>query len=231
MSTPRLSLRDRVTILLVGFFGAFVLRALNRTLRWRTVVANERLREWPQGQPCILAFWHGHQLLMPWVYLVFKNADGRPIYALISHHTDGRMVARAMAYLGVRSVAGSSSHGGRAAVNQLVECVLAGNHIAITPDGPKGPIYRSKTGAVRIAERTGAAILPCAIGAERRWTFGSWDRMFLPQPGSRVVRILGEPFTVPRELDEAGVVEWSRRLDEALDAVRLQAETFDFGSV
>ena len=220
---------DRVKIEVVGFLGAGLLRLVSATIRWRDEFAAPDLARWTEGPPVVLAFWHGHQLLMPSIYKDFLTAASRPIYVLISQHTDGRMIARAMDHMGVRSVAGSSTRGGRAAVGELVECLREGNHIAITPDGPKGPRYRSKTGAVRIAQRAGALILPVALGAERRWRFGSWDEMFLPKPFSRGVRVVGKPLRIPDELDEGGVLEWTQKLDAALQEVRERAETFAYG--
>jgi hypothetical protein len=225
------SFADRVKIGCVGFLGAGLLSLINRTIRWRTMYAEPGLARWTQGPPIVLVFWHGHQLLMPWIYRSLLDSESRPIYVLISQHTDGRMIARAMEYIGVRSVAGSSTRGGRAAVGALVECLRSGCHIAITPDGPKGPRYRSKTGAVRIAQRSGAMIVPAAIGAERQWRFGSWDKMFLPKPFSRAVRIMGKPLRIPSDLDEAGVIEWTAKLDAALNEVQEQAAQFSYGAV
>lgn len=229
MSDARPVFLDRVKIEVVGFLGALMLRVVNSTLRWRTVFDEDHSSRWTEGQPVVLAFWHGHQLLMPWIYRDFLDESSRPIYVLISQHTDGRMIARAMEHMGIRSVPGSSTRGGRAAVVALVECLRTGSHIAITPDGPKGPRYVSKTGAVRIAQRSGAAILPCAIGAERAWRFRSWDQMFLPKPFSRAIRIVGKPLRVPAELDEGGVLEWSKKLDRILNEIRERAETFSYG--
>lgn len=230
MSDDGPSFRDRVKIQVVGYLGAFLLRVVNATIRWRIVFEDEQLARWTEGPPVILAFWHGHQLLMPWIYRDFVSESARPIYVLISQHTDGRIIARAMEHMGVRSVAGSSTRGGRAAVVALVECLRTGSHIAITPDGPKGPRYESKTGAVRIAQRSGAVIVPCALGAERVWRFGSWDKMFLPKPFTQGVRIMGKPLRVPAELDEAGILEWTKKLDGVLNEVRQRAETFSYGN-
>lgn len=229
MSDEGPSFVDRLKIGVVGCFGALVLRVMNATIRWRVVFDEEQLSRWTEGPPVILAFWHGHQLFMPWIYRDFLGEASRPIYVLISQHTDGRMIARAMKHMGVRSVAGSSTRGGRAALVALVECLRAGSHIAITPDGPKGPVYESKTGAVRIAQRSGAPIVPCAIGASRVWRFRSWDRMFFPKPFSEGVRIMGKSLRIPVDLDEAGILEWTKKLDGVLNELRERAEKFSFG--
>ena len=228
MSDGAIRFSDRVKIAAAGFLGSAILRILNRTIRWQSVFLDGASRDWPQGPPLISAFWHRQQLLMPWNFTTLRTSEARPMYVLISQHTDGRMIAQVMHHLGVRSVAGSSTRGGRAAVGELVECIRAGSHISITPDGPKGPRYQAKTGAVRIASRTGAPILPMAIGADRKWRFGSWDEMFLPKPFCRGVRFYGRPVHVPPDLDDAGVLEWTKRVAAAIDEIRLSAEKFTF---
>ncbi len=62
----------------------------------------------------------------------------------------------------------------------------AGHDIGITPDGPRGPIYELKPGAVIVPRRTGAPLL--LVGAEfsSAWRLKSWDRFYVPRPFSRV---------------------------------------------
>lgn len=124
------------------------------------------------------------------------------MFALISEHGDGRIAAVAMRQLGISSVAGSSTRGGKEAAETLIKTIHDGNHVAITVDGPKGPIHKAKPGVVRIAQRTGAGILPAAAAAQSSWIFKSWDKMFLPKPFSRVTIRVGAPIFVPKELKE-----------------------------
>jgi hypothetical protein len=62
---------------------------------------------------------------------------------------------------------------------------------AITPDGPRGPCYDFKPGAVIVPRRTGAPVILVGGDFTRAWRLGSWDRFYLPLPFSRV-RMSGE---------------------------------------
>jgi lysophospholipid acyltransferase (LPLAT)-like uncharacterized protein len=224
----RASLED-LKISLIGFLGALLLRTINLTLRWHVVGLDGEARYWPSRTPHILTFWHGHQLFMAWSYLNgVRGPSPRPLIALISHHRDGRMVAKVMSFLGVGSVAGSSSRGGREAIFSLIEQVRGGSHIAITPDGPKGPPYKLKGGVIRIAQRTGAPILPAAIAAERRWTFRSWDEMFLPKPFSRAVLVVGDPIIIPEKFIAGDLEKYSAQVEVALNSLTRRANEFQY---
>jgi len=83
-------------------------------------------------------------------------------------------------------VRGSSSNFGREAATLLVEMMRAGHDIGITPDGPRGPCYEMKPGAVIVPRRTGAPLLLLGGEFESAWQLRSWDRFYLPKPFSRV---------------------------------------------
>lgn len=216
---------ERWKIGLIGFFGALLLRAVNLTLRWEYVGLDGTERYWSDGRPCIIVFWHGRQLFMPWIYLRHRREGSAPrMTALISQHSDGRMVAEGMRRLGIDSVAGSSSRGGLRALNSLASKLRGNSHIAITPDGPKGPRHEPKDGAIVIAQRTGALIFPTAYSAERRWQFRSWDGMIFPKPFSRAVMIKAAPIDVSS--GDQALPALSSRLREALNEVTAQADGF-----
>lgn len=212
-------------IWVVGLIGSLVLRLLNATLRWEEWGFSDQEQYWVDGPPRVLVFWHGRQLLMPWIYLNHRRSpSSRPISALISQHTDGRMIAKAMAFLGVRSIAGSSTRGGREALFELIRTLQRGEHIGITPDGPRGPVYKLKPGVVRIAQRSGAKIYPTTISAERYWQFRSWDHMILPKPFSRALLVMGSPISVPSELSNEDAQRINAEIEAALIELTARAD-------
>jgi lysophospholipid acyltransferase (LPLAT)-like uncharacterized protein len=174
-------------------------------------------------EPRIVAFWHNRQLLLPFVFRHYAKRRPVKFSMLISAHSDGRLIADTVRRLGIDSVAGSSSRGGSAASKQLVQRLKSGNHVGITPDGPRGPQYQAKQGVVRLAQMSGAAIVPVAYAADRKWTFKSWDRMFLPKPFSKVVVVIGAPISSSVEdSSEADLL----RVQSALDEVSKTADSF-----
>jgi hypothetical protein len=163
-------------------FGC-LLRLWGRTLRFEASAADLAAYT-KRDQPVVMILWHNRLFLA--AEIVRRYRGGRPAYALVSASEDGAWLSSFFALAGLGTVRGSSSRLGREAAGALVETVRAGHDIGVTPDGPRGPCYDFKPGAVIVARRTGAPVL--LIGAEfaSAWRLGSWDRFCLPHPFSRV---------------------------------------------
>jgi len=128
------------------------------------------------------------------------------------------------AKLGAEAVRGSSSRGGAAALRGLVRAADAGQDLAITPDGPRGPAERVQPGAVWLARLCGRPLLPVAFACRPCVRVRSWDRMILPLPFGRGVFEYGELLWVPRDADEKANeearLELERRIAETTDRAR-----------
>ena len=162
---------------------ALLLKLWGRTLRFETTpedFANYTKRD----VPVAIVLWHNRLFLAAEIVRRFRQ--GRPAYALVSASQDGAWLTAFFSLVGMRTVRGSSSRLGREAASDLVEVMRAGHDIGITPDGPRGPCYEMKPGAIIVPRRTGAPLL--LVGAEftSAWRLGSWDRFCLPRPFSRV---------------------------------------------
>src|SRR5262249_47774126 len=160
---------------------ASIIRLLYLSLRWRRAGLDPSKPPWSDNQQIVLAFWHDRLLMVPGNYLRARQRR-RPSAVLISQHRDGRLVAAAMARLGIGSVAGSSTRGGLGAIYNLRRAASTGADIGITPDGPRGPRHVCKKGIVAFAQRTGLPIYPISFSAQKRWELRSWDRMIVPKP-------------------------------------------------
>lgn len=169
--------------------------------------------EWPhhlraQGRPFILAFWHGRLLMIPMAWQRLA-----PMHMLISAHPDGQIIADAVTYFGVGSVAGSTSRGGSAALRSMLKRLKAGDCVGITPDGPRGPAMTASTGIVNIARLARVPILPITYATSRRRMLATWDCFHLPWPFGRGIYLWAEPIEIAQDLDEAGI-ESARHLVE-----------------
>lgn len=219
--------RSRMYVNILGLLASLILRALNMTLRWSKEGFHGDSRTWPYQPPLIIAFWHGHQLFMPWILRNCVDKPGaRTVHALISQHRDGRIIAKAVDILGVKSIAGSSTRGGREAVFSLLKTLREGGHIAVTPDGPKGPIYVVKLGVVSIARKSGAKIYPCAVGFDRFWELKSWDRMRVPKPFSRAVHVMLEPIIIPSDCSPNELESYRAQLEREIMSAQVEADNF-----
>ncbi|QDT15174.1 lysophospholipid acyltransferase family protein [Alienimonas californiensis] len=155
-------------------------------------------------------FWH--EWIVPYVF-VRPHAQ---MAGLISQHRDGGYLADAMTAVGLKTVRGSTSRGGAAAVKQIMdEC--ADWDLGITPDGPRGPRRELKPGVAFLASRTGRPIVPTAVACSSAWVVkGSWTDLVLPKPFSRVVFCAGAPLTVPPDADRNELNAWCRRIETAI---------------
>src|SRR5215470_20419725 len=184
------------------------IRFVYATNRWSTEGAETPRRLSEEGRSFIVAFWHGRLLMMPlaWHRLA-------PFHMLISAHRDGRIIAGAMGYFGIITVAGSTRRGGSAALRTMLKRLKEGDCVGITPDGPRGPAMTASIGIVNLARLARVPILPLVYATSRRRVLKTWDRFHLALPFGRGVYLWGEPIEIAADLDESGV-ERARRLVE-----------------
>lgn len=162
--------------------------------------------------PVILALWHdGIFANTPvWCKHVGKH---RHIVVLTSASKDGAVLEAAMGVFGVAAVRGSSSRRAVAGLIGLRQAMRAGSDTCITPDGPRGPRHVCQPGIIKLAQTTGAPIIPmrCGISSMRR--LKTWDRFIIPLPFSAVRVCFGKPIHLAKDAD-----------DETFDAARKTLE-------
>lgn len=163
------------------------------------------LLELPGGK--ILAGWHGRTLMAANVF------RGRGFWTIISQSRDGEMQARIFRKFGFHTIRGSTGRGGIKAAVESIKVLRAGATMAFTPDGPRGPSGIVQSGIMLMAKKSGAALIPCGVSADRRWLAGSWDRYMIPKPFSRGLMIFGPPLYVPADAT-----------DEQVELIRLKLE-------
>ncbi len=158
-------------------------------------------------RPLVVCFWHGRQVGL------FAHYRPRQVAVLSSLSRDGTLQARILKILGFEVLRGSSSRGGVVGLKGLVDSLKNGCDAAFAVDGPRGPAFKVKPGAVLAAEQTNGIIVPMTTRASKYWTFDkAWDNYRLPKPFAEVEVVRGDPIYV-----EGGGVEQARvSLEEAL---------------
>jgi lysophospholipid acyltransferase (LPLAT)-like uncharacterized protein len=169
--------------LVLAHVAGLLMRLWVATLR---ITADERSSERfsAMGEPMLFVLWHNRLFIAG--HLARRYRAGRPLHALISTSNDGAWLTAFFATMGLKAVRGSSSKGGREAVNELLQILRDGGDAGITPDGPRGPIYVAKPGALLLARRSGASIAMLGADYESAWKLRSWDGFLLPHPFSRI---------------------------------------------
>ena len=154
--------------------GAGLIGLLGKVIRIRTEGAEIVDDLYRRNHRVIIAFWHSRQLMMPLVY------RGREAHILISQHRDGELIHRIVARFGFRSVRGSTTRGGAAALRQLIKLGRSGLDLVVTPDGPKGPRQVVQIGVIQVARATGLPIVPLTFGCSKKKSsragIASWSR-------------------------------------------------------
>ncbi len=168
--------------------------------------------------PMLIVFWHGDLMMQPFTY---KNLRPKgKVSAMISDHKDGEFITRAVKYLGIDSVRGSSTRGGAKALIAAIKELRIGNDIAITPDGPNGPRFCVSNGVVALAQKTKAKIIAFSCRPSRYWAFSSWDKFVLPKPFGTLDFFVSEPFSLEgMELEKAKEIVKHNMMKEALNNV------------
>jgi lysophospholipid acyltransferase (LPLAT)-like uncharacterized protein len=173
---------------------------------------------WARGERVIVTFWHGRLLMMPFAY------PGQPGTILISQHREGEYITRIAQRLGFVVERGSATRGGAGAFRRMVHALQTGRNAVITPDGPRGPSGRVKSGVIELSRLSGMPILPVAFAAWPRIVLQSWDRFVVPYPFARGVYVWGPPLRVPPDLSRTAAEKFRGGLAERLDAVTAEAD-------
>lgn len=217
-SARSFSYGQRIMIAVVPRVVALLLRLLDRTLRYEVVIE-------PGAQPAkppalqVWCFWH--RCLIPCA--CYFHTEFR-VTVLISRSFDGELIARTMERFGFLTARGSSSRAGGSGLLALARAVERGHAAVFTADGPRGPVYKVKPGAVKLAQLTGYPIGIFYAHPEKAWVLRSWDRFLIPKPFSRVAISWGRNVEVPKTGD-ARVMEAKRlEVEAALERTRLNAE-------
>jgi len=137
---------------------------------------------------------------------------GFKIAMMSSLSKDGELGALIGKRNGAFVVRGSSNRGGSKGVRALYRAVAKnGYNLIILPDGSQGPVYEAKMGTPVLAQLTAAPIVPISIYCRSAWRAGSWDRLFIPKPFSRISMAVGDSIEVRRD-DDAATLENKRQM-------------------
>jgi len=210
-----------------GLISRYI-RLVYRTSRWRRYGFEDLEALWREKRAVIGVFWHGRMLMMP----NFWRKD-RQLHMLISLHRDGEFIAQAIENFGFGTVRGSAARagndsgslkGGAAALRSMIRLLKAGNSVAITPDGPRGPRMRVQPGVVLLAKMTGAPIVPGSWSGRPTKVMSSWDRFMLAFPFGRGVFMVGSPIYVPGDADERELERCRLAVEDSLNALTEKAD-------
>jgi len=214
-----LSRLQRLEIRVLGWVGYWIVRLIGGSLRWEihgweNWQAAERL-----GKRLVYTFWHREIFAATWFW------RKRGIVVMSGYNFDARSTAEVIQRHGYEIARGSASRGAARALVGMVRAVQRGHDTAFTIDGPRGPRYVAKPGAVMLAKATGAPVLCFHIRPKRSWTFEkSWDRTEIPRPFSRAAIFIAPPIAVPQNATNAEQAAKLQEVQAVLDGLVRQGE-------
>jgi lysophospholipid acyltransferase (LPLAT)-like uncharacterized protein len=215
--------RDRLSIRVIGVTFYLTTGLICSTLRWEVRGREHLERINADGRRTIFAFWHVCIITATWFW------RKRGIVVMSSASRDAEYTGRVIKRFGYGTSRGSATRGGGRALAEMATCLEMGMDVAFTIDGPRGPVYIAKPGAVTLARHTGHAILPFHIVTKKQIEIPSWDRLQIPVPFTRAITLIGEPIYVPREATAEEVAEKQQALQSSLDELRRQGEEWQKG--
>ncbi len=217
-SGNKFSFGQRLLVLVVPPVVALLLRINGLTLRHEVIAEPGATPATPPARG-IFSFWHRCTLPCAWYFRHFRCS------ILISRSFDGELIARTLQLLGFGAVRGSSSRGGAAGLIQLKRVLDGGLPVVFTADGPRGPIFQTKLGPVKLAQMTGRPMGSFYLLPQSAWVAKSWDRFLIPKPFSRVVVSWAREVPAPApDADDAELADKRNQLNDALERARMQAE-------
>ena len=183
-----------------------------------------------QKNGVILAFWHGRLILAPFI----RKQTGTRVHMLVSTHRDGEIIVNGASGFDINFIRGSAANpkkpektkSGASAVAQIIAALEAGDIVAVTPDGPRGPSETVKAGILKIAELSGAPIIPAGLSASLGPQINSWDRFLLAAPFSKMTYVAGPPIWVSPDTTAQARKEQQRTLETYIKDVTAKADKF-----
>jgi lysophospholipid acyltransferase (LPLAT)-like uncharacterized protein len=190
-------------------------------LIWRTgrirILGGERFAGLMREHGAVIpVFWHQHLLICA-RFMVAGRIPGLKPGFMISPSVDGQAPTMLAMLYGAHVVRGSGSYTGVRAlrgVHQAIvnDCISP----AITPDGPRGPRFVMKPGAIFTAQLTGKPVVPIAYAARPAKLLRTWDKFVIPTPFARICIAIGEPYFIPAKLDAEQMTAAQRELERRL---------------
>jgi len=212
------SFTDRLKIRAADLLFYSVTKLLGMTARYDVSGWDNHDRATQNGGIPIYCMWHDRMFLATYWW---RN---RGIILMSSLSFDGEYTNRFIKRFGYGAIRGSSTRGGVGALVEMARMMRAGYPTGFTIDGPKGPRYVVKTGAVVLAKKTGNPLVPVSMGMKRYWTLPTWDRFQVAKPFTRAPVFVGPAIYVSRDATDDELKAKRDELQKALEDLTREAD-------
>jgi lysophospholipid acyltransferase (LPLAT)-like uncharacterized protein len=192
----RLLFNNILLRIILAFFLMLYLRFVYLTTRWKFTSPDGNLITLPRFKQTIILAWHNRIALMPYMLKNIRN-----FHALASNHPDGMIIAWILRFFSLKIIQGSTNRNAFFALKQVIKALKNGDNVGITPDGPRGPIYKINSNLVSAAKLSDATIIPTGSYISRYIQFKSWDKFIFPLPFAKGTIVIDRPIEVTKDTD------------------------------
>jgi len=184
----------------------------------------------PTG-PAVLAGWHSQNLLSLGLHHYYLN--NLPAICFTPPGIIGVAARGKLEGFGLQAVELPPDSAGNpvGALRVMLRALSKGKLAVFAVDGPYGPIYSVRPGALWLARGSNLPLIPMGFAAQPALPWLRWDRQLTPLPGSKIAVAIGPPIRIDRsrEIDDelrtklgAIVDSLTRRAVEALRSSALR---------
>jgi lysophospholipid acyltransferase (LPLAT)-like uncharacterized protein len=219
----KIMIKNKFITLLIHLFVRF----LHLTYRYQ-FIGKENLQKAKENSPFktyVLSTWHQNLLTTLTTHIGSKYA------LIVSASKDGDIMTSACESFGHNVARGSSSRGGKEALIEIIKIMKKGMPAAMAVDGPRGPAFKVKPGAIEMARLTQSSVIPVSYYAKRVWCFHkSWDKFKLAKPFTKIVIVYGEPIFISPEVSKEEFEKYQLFIEEQMIQNETIAKNIAIGS-
>lgn len=201
----------------VGYLLWFAIVLLCKTLRFRVRFANPKTEKDLGSKQFIIALWHNRTFVPCYIYTHLMKST-RKMCLITSASKDGALLTAVANGFGMVTVRGSSHRRGARALMEALKALKTGYCLCLAPDGPKGPVYRCKPGAIKLASISGVPLVPVSLSYSSFWRIKSWDKYIIPKPFSTVEFQWGDFLEIPSDLSAEELAQYNKQLEFSLSS-------------
>jgi lysophospholipid acyltransferase (LPLAT)-like uncharacterized protein len=184
--------KKNILIYIIPIISFFIVKILYFTYKKRYHLPSKDFNI--NDKQVIISIWHNELLLQPLLYNHIKQNP--KVSCMVSEHFDGEILTKFLKYFKFETIRGSSSKGGAKVLISAIKKIREGYDVAITPDGPRGPIFEIKNGIIAIAQKTNKDIVTFRYKSSNYWQLKSWDKFIIPKPFSTIDFYVSERFNL-----------------------------------
>ena len=208
---------------LLGYLVFIITSFTYKSISWKQLKKTKGYH-YSKKEPIIFCTWHNRLYCGPYLLPTKKLV----INALQSSHSDGMMTDILFKLINMKIIYGSSKRKGVSAFIQMIKAIKNGESVAITPDGPKGPKEIVKDGIIKLAQTTGAPIVPLFWKVKNHKILNSWDNFIIPYPFSIGVYVFGKPIYVKEKITDKKLFQIKTLIQNEFENLTKEVENYNF---